>query len=126
MLKQIKMNKLKGQYHSRKDVDVLIEQGIAFIAGDNKHQYIYEIHYDEPNKLIDYSIYKNGRNIDGGQIDDMLRPHKKFTIGDLLRMDPFIYSKKGNDFIKLLDYEEALETIDEYHEMFLKECKGEI
>lgn len=119
MLKEINLSELKGHYHSRKDVDVLIEDGIAFIAGDNSHQYVYEVHYNEPDKLIDYSIYKDNVLYDGGQIDNMLKPHHKFTVGDLLRIDPFNYSKEGDNFIKLLDYDEALETLDEYSNTFI-------
>lgn len=116
MLKGIKLKDLKGTYTKRRDVDVLIEDGLAFIAGDSKHQYIYEAHINEVDNSVSYTIYKDFKLCDGGEIDNLLHPMSKFTINDLLGMDHFCYSKKGNNFIKLLDYEEAIKSIDEFQE----------
>lgn len=109
--KQKKLCSYKGTYKKKKHIDVLQENEVAFIAGDNRCKHIYLCHKDKTLKeIVNVKIYNSttGQRESGGEID--VRKNE-YTIGDVIYDDIFNYPKRGNSFITLLDYQETVRQL---------------
>lgn len=110
--KQKKLCSYKGTYKKKKRVDILQEDEVAFIAGDNRRKHIYMC-CKLPNLkgIVEIKIYDldTKQRESGGEID--VRTNE-YTIGDVIYDDIFNYPKRGNDFITLLDYQSAAKLLE--------------
>ncbi len=108
-LKEIRISDYCNSYDRKIDVDVLKENGIAFMVetpAKGISALVYESHRSGKD-MVSFSVY--GQDDEGNLIlkdgGTLVVKGTKFTIFDLLGMSSYVHSRKSRD-IRLLDWKQ--------------------